>query len=127
MNKSLFNLCGVVNALFAAFHCYLCWDIEHLHAVMPGRRGFMHAQNLGGILCLVFLAAAFLAFPSDLRIRLGGATILLGAVISRTRALGEFFLFPRVTWIIFGLCVIAGLLHVTAWREAQCRIFPDGP
>ena len=28
-------------------------------------------------------------------------------------------LFPRIGWIVFGLCIIAGLLHVVAWREAR--------
>jgi len=62
---------------------------------------------------------AFLGFQTDLHTRLGRATILLGAVVYLTRALDEFVLFPRVTWVIFGLCVTAGLLHATAWRAAR--------
>ena len=119
MNKSIFSLCGAINSLFAAFHLYLCYQIEHLHTVLPGLRAFMHSLNLGGFLFPGFLAAAFLAFQADLRTRLGRGLILLGAVIYLTRALEEFVLFPRVGWTVFGLCIIAGLLHVNAWREAR--------
>jgi hypothetical protein len=119
MSKSIFTICGVIDAVFAAFHLYLGWTIEHLPSVTPGLRAFMHALNLGGFIYLVFLAVAFLACQADLRSRLGRATILLGALVYLTRALEEFVLFPRVGWMVFGLCAIAGFLHVSAWRQAR--------
>lgn len=79
----------------------------------------MHALNVGGVLMMAFLAVAFLACRADLRSQLGRATILLGALVYLTRALGEFVFFPQANWVILALCVITGALHLAALRTAS--------
>ena len=119
MSKSIFTLCGIINALFAAFHVLLGWNILHLTALTPGQRALLQAFNLGGLLMFIFLAVAFLACQTDLRTRLGRATILLGALTYLVRALDEFVLFPHVGWTIVILCTITGLLHLAALRAVR--------
>ena len=121
MNTHVLYACGVINALFALFHLVLARSIQHLALLSPGHRALLHALNFGGVLALVFLAAAFLACQPDLRSRLGRLTILLGAVVYLTRALEEFVLFPRIGWVVVVLCALAGLLHLAALRPATVR------
>lgn len=118
MHQITLYACGVINALFAAFHLVLGVGIQRLPSLAPGYRALMHALNLGGLLMIAFLAVAFLACQADLRSRLGRATILLGALVYLTRALGEFVFFPQTHWAILAICVITGALHLAALRAA---------
>jgi hypothetical protein len=118
MNASpLFIACGVVNAVFTAFHLLLARQI-HRAIVLPGERALLQALNVGGVLLIAFLAFAFLACPADLRTRLGKATILLGALLYLTRAIDEVVLFPHVNAVIVGGCALVGALHLLALRAA---------
>lgn len=114
--------CGVVNALFAAFHIFLGSAIHRLPSLAPGYRALMQALNVGGVLLIAFLAVAFLACQADLRSRLGRATILLGALLYLTRALGEVVFFPAVNPLIVALCVITGALHLAALRSPRASV-----
>jgi hypothetical protein len=121
MNKAILYACGVTNALFVVFHLLLGWSLNtrHTPSLAPTFRALLQAFNVSGTLMFMFLAVAFLACHSDLRSRLGRATILLGALVYLTRAFGEFIFFPSGSWIVVILCTIAGLLHLAALRPAQ--------
>lgn len=114
MNKLLTYCCGGVNALFTVFHVLLGTAITGYPSLSPVYRGLMQAFNLGGTLMIAFLAFAFLACRSDLGTRLGRGTIVLGAAVFLTRALGEYIFFPAARLPIVIVCVVAGLLHVGA-------------
>ncbi len=114
--------CGVVNALFTAFHLFLGAAIARLPSLAPSYRALMQALNVSGFLLIAFLAVAFLACQADLRSRLGRATILLGALLYLTRALGEIVIFPAVNPVIVTLCVVAGALHLAALRAPRASV-----
>lgn len=116
MHPVILYACGIINALFAAFHVLLGAGIQRLPSLAPAHRALMHALNVSGLLLIAYLAVAFLACQADLRSRLGRATILLGALLYLTRALGEFVFFPAVNPIIVVLCAVTGALHLLALR-----------
>jgi hypothetical protein len=107
--------------LFAGFHLLLGWSIQRLPSLAPSYRALMHALNLGDVLTIAVLAVAFLACQADLRSRLGRATILLGAFVYLTQALGESVFFPQANRVVLAICVITGALHLAALRAAAAR------
>jgi hypothetical protein len=118
MHQIILYACGVINALFVAFHLLLGWNIQRLPSLAPGYRALLHAFNVGGVLMVAFLAAAFLACQADLRSHLGRLTILLGALVYLMRALSEVVFFPHAHWAILVLCVLTAALHLAALRAA---------
>jgi hypothetical protein len=122
MNKTILSSCGIINALFVAFHVWLGTAIPHWPKLDPAYRALLQTFNLCGLLMIAFLAVAFLACQTDLRSRLGRATILLGILLYLIRALSEFVFFPAVHPAIVAVCVAAGLLHLAAlWAVRSGR------
>ncbi len=124
MQKFLLIVCGVINALFVAFHLFLSHAIQRMPGLAPGYRALMQALNVGGALLLVFLSVAFLACRADLRTRLGSMTIALGAAVYLTRAAAEFMFFPVVHPLVVVACAVTATLHLAAWITTAERPQP---
>lgn len=112
--RLLLQVGGALNALFFLFHLWLGWNIHHWK-LPPDLRALLEMMNGGGALALLFLAVGALAFPADvLSTRLGRAVLTLGAALYLLRALAETCVTPVFHPLIFGACLIAGLVHLAA-------------
>ena len=118
MNRTTALVCGVVDALFLAFHLLLAYWIQQM-PVPPDLRALLQAFNIGGLLLIGFLAFAFLFCRDDLATRLGRGAIALGALVYLTRAATELLFFPAPKPAILATCVVAGLLHLLVLRRAE--------
>ncbi|MGC4119382.1 MAG: hypothetical protein QM765_33410 [Myxococcales bacterium] len=114
MRRAMFMSCGVVNALFVAFHLFLFFGIQTMPGIAPDVRALLHAFNVAGTLTLLFVTVAFLACPDDLGTRLGRLAVGLGALVYLTRGLAEVTLFPSANLLIAVACAAVGALHVVA-------------
>ncbi len=115
MHKTVMLLCGLLNAVFLAFHLLLATWIQRMPLTATAR-ALMHAFNVGGLLMIAFLAFAFLFCRADLGTRLGRGAVLLGALVYLTRTAGELVFFPVPNPTIVVTCTAVGLLHLLALR-----------
>ncbi len=110
--KALLVVGGVINLLFVAFHVLLGYQIHHLAGVSRDLKALMLALNLGGSLCILFVAYASLFATNELvGTRLGRGLLALVAVIYISRAAEEFIFFSVVTWWVVISCVLVGALY----------------
>lgn len=117
MNKVLLTVCGVINALFFAFHIFLGRMIDRMPFPAPDYRALMQALNVGGVLLIGYIAFAYLACRRDLATRLGRATAVLAAVLYLSRAVEEYVLFSHARPVIVAVCIVAGVLHLATLRR----------
>lgn len=117
--RTLYWFCGAINVLFTAFHLLLFLLIRRLSGIDPEIRALLTAFNLASTLLIGFLALAFLTAKQDLASRLGRLTLVLGALLYFSRALGEVFLFPHPSIPVLGACLVTSSLHLLAWRRTQ--------
>jgi hypothetical protein len=118
MAKPLLIAGGILNTVFFLFHLFLGYQIHHLVQLTTPYRTLMEALNVGGVLFIFFFAyASFFHGKELLTTGLGRVVLLLVAALYISRAGEEFVLF-KFTPVIFGSCLLVGIIYVTLFAIA---------
>lgn len=115
MKRSLILVGGVANTLFFIFHLWLGWNLHHAVQIPFPLRGLLEMFNIGGTLCIGFLAYASLAHRDELaRTGAGRAAMVLALLLYATRGAGEFVFTPRANPLIVASCVAMAVVYLGA-------------
>jgi len=120
MRKALIVIGGVFNSFFALFHVLLSWGIHRTTGLPPAVKSLMEMLGISGMLMFFFFAfASLLCWRDLLTTRLGRMVITLIAVVYLSRAAEEVLLTTRISPLIFGSCLLVGIIYTLA-------LFPGG-
>lgn len=112
---ALIRLLGVINLLFAVFHVWLGTAIARIEDIPDGIHSLLMMLNAGGTLFILFLGLCYAFATHDVaETRLGRLVLTLGALTYLVRAAEELLLAPQISWAIFAVSLVTGLLHLTA-------------
>ena len=102
---------GVINLFLALFHVFLCYQIYQAYSQMP-IYPLLQMFSIGGTLMVFFLAYTSLFQSMELSAtRTGQSVVLLNIFLYLARTLGEVLLFPRINFLIIGVCSFLVILY----------------
>jgi hypothetical protein len=113
---------GMLNFLLALFHVFLCYRIYQGYGTTPVYP-LLQMFSIGGTLMVVFLAYTSLFQAGDLATTSTGLTvIILNIFLYLARSLGEVLLFPKINFLIIGVCLFLVLLYTYVFIEVKLNV-----
>lgn len=110
---------GVLNTIMTLFHIFLCFHISKLYGADPVYP-LLQMFSVSGTIMIFFFAYTSLFYSKELTASITGKSIILfNIAIYGVRALGEFLLFPAVSWMIVGLCGLMVVIYSLALIEGK--------